>query len=290
MIVYCLIPVHNRLEMTQRCVDDLLAQDFDGSLEIVVIDDGSTDGTAEYLAEVSRKSSGKSRMVTVINGDGTWWWSKCMNTAITDARKRLSEDDAVLFLNDDVHVEPKYIRQLLRSWSVNGKSVVISQLVNADDHTDEIESPIRIDPDHLLVGAITHACKNRMYSPSDAAPGRGTLYPSKPFLDGMLVDELHLPHYLADYEFSVRVRQSGWSIICAHDAKVFTANDWGNARRRGGLRWRMFAKESPDRLVAYWQFWRTASPELAPLVLAWRMLRYRVAPQIFDVIPRRAHT
>ena len=34
MRIYVLIPVHNRVEKTKQCVLDLIAQDFDGDIEI----------------------------------------------------------------------------------------------------------------------------------------------------------------------------------------------------------------------------------------------------------------
>ncbi|MCP4728341.1 MAG: glycosyltransferase family 2 protein, partial [bacterium] len=41
-----IIPTHNRLEFLHRAVDSVLQQDF-RDFELIIIDDGSTDGTFE---------------------------------------------------------------------------------------------------------------------------------------------------------------------------------------------------------------------------------------------------
>ena len=44
-----IIPTYNRLPILQKCLQAMESQDFSQPYEIVVIDDGSTDGTVEFL-------------------------------------------------------------------------------------------------------------------------------------------------------------------------------------------------------------------------------------------------
>jgi glycosyltransferase involved in cell wall biosynthesis len=46
------IPTHNRVAALQHAIDDVLAQTFP-DLEVIVVDDGSTDGTAAILSTIS---------------------------------------------------------------------------------------------------------------------------------------------------------------------------------------------------------------------------------------------
>lgn len=66
MTVYALMPVFNRLSMTKTAINCLRLQEFDDKLMIIVVDDGSTDGTQEYLDTQSD--------IVVLQGDGTLWW------------------------------------------------------------------------------------------------------------------------------------------------------------------------------------------------------------------------
>ena len=54
------IPVFNNLEYTRQCVTSLFAVKEQTPFEIIVVDDASTDGTAEYL----RQLGGAVRVVT----------------------------------------------------------------------------------------------------------------------------------------------------------------------------------------------------------------------------------
>ena len=283
MKIYVLIPVHNRLAMTRTCIEDLFQQDFDGELEIVIIDDGSSDGTSEYLTALLTEQNDTRRILSVIRGVGDWWWTKCIQEGLLIVRSQLKEEDRILFLNDDVRLKSDYLSQLVKISNHFEKSIVMSQLVSDEDPSDHVISPIKIDAKRLQVSqADAIKMLSSVAAHSDAAPGRGTLYPARPIIDGHSVDTKHLPHYIADYEFSVRIRNLGYSIVCALDAHVLTTTDWGNSRRRGGLRWKLFAKESPEKIGAIWAFWRTSAPELNSLHLAVRLLRYRLLPALVD--------
>ncbi len=49
--VSVIIPTYNRLPMLKEAVDSVLAQDVE-DFELIVVDDGSTDGTADEIAPI----------------------------------------------------------------------------------------------------------------------------------------------------------------------------------------------------------------------------------------------
>lgn len=52
-----LIPVYNGLGEIEKSLESALNQDFDKPFEVIVCDDGSTDGTVDYLAAMAEKDS-----------------------------------------------------------------------------------------------------------------------------------------------------------------------------------------------------------------------------------------
>ncbi len=46
-----IIPSYNRAHVLTRALDSVLAQSWEGSMEVIVVDDGSSDGTAQLIAE-----------------------------------------------------------------------------------------------------------------------------------------------------------------------------------------------------------------------------------------------
>lgn len=71
-------------------------------------------------------------------------------------------------------------------------------------------------------------------------PGRGTLIPVLCFVNG-LFNERKLPHYGADFEFSIRTSRKGYRLVMSYEAAVasdVTATGIGGSRRR--IPWSQF--------------------------------------------------
>ena len=48
-MISIVIPLYNKGERVKLAIDSALHQDYDGEWEIIVVDDGSTDDSAEYV-------------------------------------------------------------------------------------------------------------------------------------------------------------------------------------------------------------------------------------------------
>src|SRR4051794_654183 len=105
-IIYIVIPVHNRLDATRKCLASLHNQTYTG-FRIVLVDDGSTDGTSEFVRESYPD-------VMVLSGDGNLWWTGAINLGIRYALAQASENYAVLVINNDVEVYSDYLETLYR--------------------------------------------------------------------------------------------------------------------------------------------------------------------------------
>lgn len=101
------IPTKNRLKLLKRAVDSVLSQTF-SDWELIIVDDGSDDGTAEYL--MSLKSSDL-RVKSIFN-DRSIGACASRNRAIEAAESKL-----VTGLDDDDEFLPKRLETMLAEYS-----------------------------------------------------------------------------------------------------------------------------------------------------------------------------
>ena len=103
-----LLTCHNRKVKTISCLKSLyeatLTKGF--SLEIFLVDDGSTDGTAESVEKEFPK-------VKIIKGTGNLYWNRGMHLAWKTAAKT-KDYDFYLWLNDDVKLFDNSIDMILK--------------------------------------------------------------------------------------------------------------------------------------------------------------------------------
>jgi GT2 family glycosyltransferase len=92
------IAVHNRLEFTKRCLDALRLSSILHTIKPIVVDDGSTDGTNNYLIEHYPE-------VIIIVGNGSLWFGGATQLGI-DHSKKNDQFDYVMTLNNDMFLRP----------------------------------------------------------------------------------------------------------------------------------------------------------------------------------------
>lgn len=102
-----LMTCHNRKDKTMTCLSSLYkaSQPIDYSIDVFLVDDGSTDGTGEAVKE-------KYPEVNIIKGDGSLFWNQGMRLAWNVASSRCSYD-FYLWLNDDVILFEHALRELI---------------------------------------------------------------------------------------------------------------------------------------------------------------------------------
>lgn len=96
-IIHILLPVHNRLNVTMRFAAQLLAQKTQ-SFHLILLDDGSTDGTTEAIRAILGEK------VTVFKGSGDRWWGGALQVGydlIKSGRIACKDEDIIGILNDD---------------------------------------------------------------------------------------------------------------------------------------------------------------------------------------------
>lgn len=212
-MIYIVIPVHNRKATTLQCLEHLKQQTYH-DYKIVIVDDGSTDGTAEAITAAYPAT-------TILPGDGQLWWAGAMHQGITYALNQASEHDYILSLNDDVIMEPDYLQQLLTASQANHQAVVGSLCKDSQDHAKILDAGITLQWKPYRYGQVVYHSQQAYVQNVATVSGRGVLIPVPVIKQIGNFAKEKFPHYGADYEYGLRIKAAGIPLIIANAAVVY---------------------------------------------------------------------
>lgn len=218
-VIYVVIPVYNRKEFTKDCIVSLQNQTYK-RLKIIIVDDGSTDGTKEMLQTEFPD-------VIVLYGDGNLFWTKAINMGISKALELGAE--YVLTLNNDTVATSDFLEKMMY-WA----SQTPDALLGAFDISYNTKKPYYggeivnwpLAKSKLLLEVLKEEELHGLREVS-LFPARGLLIPRKVFEIIGLYAEKELPHYMADYDFTLLAIRNGFKVYCNFDAKLYTFPEEG---------------------------------------------------------------
>jgi hopene-associated glycosyltransferase HpnB len=121
--VVAVVPARNEAEMLPVTLPALLGQDYPGALTVIVVDDGSSDGTGEVAARIA---AGAGRPLRVISGtpppDGERWAGKVW--AMAQGLRAAGPGDYVVFTDADIAWEAHMLRRLVAAAEGDDRDLV----------------------------------------------------------------------------------------------------------------------------------------------------------------------
>jgi len=114
------IPTFNRLSSLKRTLDSVFHQTFNpGEYEVIVVDDGSSDGTAEYLTALA-----SARRIHYLRQEHKG------PACARNAGIRAARGTYIAFTDDDCVVPPQWLQELLMVFEKEGASLIGGAVVN----------------------------------------------------------------------------------------------------------------------------------------------------------------
>lgn len=214
--VFIIIPVHNRKVTTLSCLQKLQDNGDLKKYRVVIVDDGSTDGTSEAIqAQYSE--------VTMLYGDGNLWWTGAIQMGMKYAYQRNAK--YLIWLNDDCLVPPQAIATLIDTCRQQSKTIAAAQ-----GYQDQSQKKIafggylkqnslwELTTQSLI---ITQDCRQSSLQPYDILNGNLVCIPREVIETIGFPDPQLSPHYFGDFIYTACAKKKGFSLIVQDVGKVY---------------------------------------------------------------------
>ena len=266
MRVSLIIPTLDGLALLQKHLPALLSAEGVADAELIIADDGSTDGTGEWLRVNVPQAK-------VIRRETNGGFSRACNAAIAAAMS-----DVLVLLNNDVEVDPQFLPPLLRAlhsspavFAVNSSILLPGQaMLDEGEKTGGFHNGIfyvdcRRDP----------ATRSTMTAPTLYATACAAAYRRAMVEQLGGFDELYSPCYWEDVDLSYRALKRGWQVLYEPQSVVYHQHETTTARL--DPRFTAMIKHR-NSFVFVWKNiadprWTAASVLLSPFVALYRRLR-----------------
>jgi GT2 family glycosyltransferase len=247
------------------------------SVELIIFDDGSSDGTAEMIRREWPEAS-------IISGKDCFW-ARAMSTAEDQAWS--SGSDYVLWLNDDVTLDPNALTQLTTTGSDRDgpPPVIVGAVQDSSSGLTTYSGLKSRGPWRPLNPAWVEP--SNQAAPIDLFNGNLVLVPRSAFVAVGGIDG-EFAHGFADYDYGLRLTRARYPILlaagthgsCSRNPPMGT---WKDPTLAFGRRFRDLLSRKGVPIRSLWRFVRRHSRWRAPVVVAW--IYFRITS---DILSRKA--
>ena len=126
-----IIPVYNVEDYLNECLDSVINQTLE-DMEIICIDDGSTDNSPDILKEYSKKDK-RIKIITKENGGQ----ATARNLGIKEA-----QGEYIAFVDSDDFIEPTMFEKLYTKAKDNNLDIAMCKIATYDNQTEEIKDNV----------------------------------------------------------------------------------------------------------------------------------------------------
>ncbi|PZO22980.1 MAG: hypothetical protein DCF25_01655 [Leptolyngbya foveolarum] len=252
------LPVRNRkaftLAILQQLTDQITQQVVASNLrhhdiQIVVVDDDSSDGTPEQI-------EAQFPAVHLLRGDGNLWWTGAIAQSMTYLCEVL-KTDYIVWLNDDIVLSDDFIYQVLQHCKAPLKKVITGGIITDQQHPDWI----------VFGGVLASRLINDLAQFDQPVLNVDTLNGNIAILPARIVSDIGLPdtarfrHYGGDFEYICRAKANGYEAQLSSCLRATTDYRLADVIRYMPL-WIQWA--TSDRLSSKWQVLKSLTSRRSP--------------------------
>lgn len=204
IFISIIVPAYNAINSIKLCAQSLLLQNYP-VFEIIFVDDGSLDGTKEYLEELASYHNHLIRVYSIQHGGP----AAARNAGITRAK-----GEVIFFTDTDVIVPPNWVSSMVRIFSDPAVNVV-GGATKAYKPSTECE---RFE-EYRMIRLYGTTSGERDVLPTCNLAIRHVVFD----VSGMFDDDFNTAAG-EDYELCMRIRRYGFKIIYEPAIQVYHMN------------------------------------------------------------------
>jgi GT2 family glycosyltransferase len=263
----------DNLVFNRLCLESLLYSTQDASCEITVVDNCSTDGTAEYLQQLHERNP----RLSVIFNDCNMGFAASNNQALSAAR-----GERLVLLNNDTIVPPDWLDRLLAHLD-DPRVGLVGPVTNRAGNEAQIETSYRSYGEFLDFAAARAVQQQGKQSELRVATMFCAAMRRAVFEEIGPLDERFEIGLFEDDDYSMRVRAAGYRVVCAEDVFVHHFGQASIGKLAAAGRYGELFHANRQRWEEKWKhpwkpYERRSDPAYEELVLRIRALVEQVLP------------
>jgi len=201
--VTVIIPSYNCKDLIGKTIESVKASDYPNKIEIIVVDDGSTDGTREYLKKIKGI-----RLVLKERNEGK---AEALNYGVS-----IAKNEYVFCIDSDSYISRNALRDMVSKMVSDEKIGAVTCFVKVANNKSLLGKVQEIE---YFVGFGFSAITNYLLNAVFVTPGPMTLFRKSALLKAGLFD---VGNITEDLEMAWRLRKNGYKISYTYEAVVYT--------------------------------------------------------------------
>ncbi|OGS22108.1 MAG: hypothetical protein A3J83_03820 [Elusimicrobia bacterium RIFOXYA2_FULL_40_6] len=200
---------YNQLKHTKACIESLKKY-TDRSYELIIVDNGSTDGTPKYLKSIKGKS------IKLILNNSNLAFAKGCNQGI-----RIAKGDYILLLNNDILLTAGWLGKMIDCLESDKSIGMVGPRSNSAEFLQKADfKKYKNDKDLQRFAQAFSMNYTGDYQKTFWIIGFCMLLHRKVVDQVGLLDERFGPGGYEDYDYCFRVGQAGYKIVIAGDVYI----------------------------------------------------------------------
>lgn len=203
----------NQLEYTKRCIESLYENTPNG-FQLILVDNNSTDGTLEYLREVSKQHDN----VAIIHNNQNLGFAIANNQAL-----EVAIGEYICFLNNDTILLPNWLDEMYRVFKEKPSTGIVGArlLYPTDKYSKTYVQHAGVffnglTPMHVGRNQLDTEVPNKGIESIIAVTGACMLVRK----DLARFDEGYIRGYFEDIDLCLQAQQKGYIVYINHDARA----------------------------------------------------------------------